>query len=376
MELSIRKVKILEAIITDYIETAEPIGSRTIAKKSGLGISSATIRNEMSDLEEMGLISQPHTSSGRIPSGKGYRLYVDSMMERRQLSPGDALFLQKMIIDNISQTEFMMQETAKALSQLTRYPAIVSEPYLKKTKIKHVQLVPLDEKSLLLVLVTGSKAVRNQVVNVQAAPGYETLTQLTYHLNRYLSGLSIREIDRDLLDKLLHVFGDSAHILMPILGTISDIVQAEDDVRVFTSGVKNILAFPEFADIRKAEAIFHALEDRSSLFEILGQDSFSHKEKPKEAEQGFISGVAAGFGAAPHFDRGIRIAIGEENDIDLLKNCSLIKANYSLDTQGIGCIALIGPMRMDYSQAVSVLSGILQNMQSVTSALGLGSAPH
>ena len=343
MELSIRKVKILEAIITDYIETAEPIGSRTIAKKSGLGISSATIRNEMSDLEDMGLISQPHTSSGRIPSGKGYRLYVDSMMESKQLSAVDALFLQKMIIDNISQTEFMMQETAKALSQLTRYPAIVSEPYMKKTQIKHVQLVPVDEKSLLLVLVTGSKAVRNQVVNLQTAPGYETLTQLTYHLNQHLAGLTIQEINRELLDKMLHVFGDSAHILMPILGTISDMIQAEDDVRVFTSGVKNILAFPEFADIRKAEAIFQALEDRTSLFEILGQDS----------------------------PNGIHISIGEENDIDLLKNCSLIKANYSLDNQGTGCIALIGPMRMDYSQAVSVLSGILQNMQSVTHALGL-----
>ncbi|MCL2286652.1 MAG: heat-inducible transcriptional repressor HrcA [Firmicutes bacterium] len=343
MNLSVRKFKILEAIITDYIETAEPIGSRTIAKKSGLGISSATIRNEMSDLEEMGLISQPHTSSGRIPSGRGYRLYVDSMMQRKQLGPEEALFLQKMIIDNISQTEFMMQETAKALSTLTRYPAIVSEPYLKKTKIKHIQLVPLDEKSLLLVLVTGSKAVRNQVINLQAAPGYETLTQLSSHLNRHLAGLTIKEINRELLNKMLHVFGGFAHILMPILGAISGMIQTEDDVRVFTSGVKNILAFPEFADIRKAEAIFQALEDRSSLFEILGQDTVE----------------------------GIQIAIGEENEIDLLKTCSLIKANYSLDTQGIGCIALIGPMRMDYSQAVSVLSGILQNMQSVKYALGL-----
>ena len=343
MDLSIRKVKILEAIITDYIETAEPIGSRTIAKKSGLGISSATIRNEMSDLEEMGLISQLHTSSGRVPSGKGYRMYVDSMMKNKQLSSDDAFFLQKMIMDNIAQTEFMMQETAKALSQLTRYPAIVSEPYLKKTRIKHVQLVPLDEKSLLLVLVTGSKAVRTQVVNLQTAPGYQRLTQLSFHLNRELAGLSIKEIDRELLDKMLHIFGDAAHMLMSILGTISDMIQAEDDVRVFTSGIQNILAFPEFSDIRKAETLFHALEDRAFLFEILGQEPVD----------------------------GIKIAIGEENGIELLKECSLVKASYSLDTQGTGSIALIGPMRMDYPQAVSVLSGILQNMQSVTYALGL-----
>ena len=343
MNLSVRKIKILEAIITDYIETAEPIGSRTIAKKSGLGISSATIRNEMSDLEEMGLISQPHASSGRVPSWMGYRLYVDSMMRHRQLTSEEALLLQKMIIDNIYQVEFMMQETAKMLSNLTRYPAIVSEPYLKKTKIKHVQLVPLDEKSLLLVLVTDTKAVKSQIVNLQAAPGYEALTQLSQYLNSHLAGLSIREIDRPLIDKLLRVFGKAAHTLMPVLGAISDTIQSEDDVRVFTSGVKNILAFPEFADIRKAEAIFQALEDRASLFEILGQEPFE----------------------------GIQVSIGEENNLDLLKTCSLIKANYTLDNQSTGCIALIGPMRMDYAQAVSVLAGVLQNMQSVTHALGL-----
>jgi len=343
MDLTSRKFKILEAIITDYIETAEPIGSRTIAKKSGLGISSATIRNEMSDLEEMGFINQLHTSSGRVPSGRGYRMYVDTMMQSRSLTSDEAFLLQKMIIDNIYQIEFMMQETAKMLSHLTRYPVIMSEPYLKKTKIKHVQLVPLDEKSLLLVLVTDTKAVKNQIVNVNAAPDYEVLTMLSYHLNAFLAGLSIREINRPLIDKLLVKFNTCAHILMPILGTISDMIVTEDDVRVYTSGVKNILAFPEFADIRKAEAIFHALEDRASLFEILGQDSYE----------------------------GIQIAIGEENNIDLLKACSLIRTNYTIDNQSTGAIAIVGPMRMDYSQVVSVLSGILQNMQRVTVALGL-----
>ena len=359
MNLSVRKFKILEAIITDYIETAEPIGSRTIAKKSGLGISSATIRNEMSDLEDMGLISQPHTSSGRVPSGQGYRLYVDSMMQRRQLCEDEALILQKMIIDNIYQVEFMMQETAKALSRLTRYPAIVSEPYLKKTQIKHIQLVPLDEKSVALVLVTDTKAVKNQIVNLQAAPGYEDLTKLSLHLNHHLSGLTIREIDRNLIDKMLAIFGENAHILMPILGTISDMIQAEDDVRVFTSGVKNILTFPEFADIRKAEAIFQALEDRSSLFEILGLVAPTPK-----------SGLWNMQSAQEPFE-GIQIAIGEESNIELLKSCSLIRANYTIDNQSTGSIALIGPMRMDYAQAVSVISGVLQNMQRVTHALGL-----
>ena len=345
MNLSIRKIKILEAIITDYIETAEPIGSRTIAKKSGLGISSATIRNEMSDLEDLGLISQPHASSGRIPSGQGYRLYVDSMMVSKQLAPEDALFLQKMIIDNINQMEFMMQETARTLSRLTRYPTVMSEPHLKKTKIKHVQLVPVDEKSILLVLVTDTKAVKNQVVNTNATPDYQALIALSIHLNDSLSGLGIQEITRPIIDRLLLAFGAHAHILMAVLGAVSALVQAEDDVRVFTSGIKNILAFPEFADIRKAEEMFQALEDRNVLMEILGDKDT----------------------ATP----GIHIAIGEENTIDLLKSCSLIRANYTIDNNSSGSIAIIGPMRMDYAQAVSALSGVLQNMAHVTNALGL-----
>ncbi|MCL2049925.1 MAG: heat-inducible transcriptional repressor HrcA [Defluviitaleaceae bacterium] len=343
--LNLRKFKILEAIITDYIETAEPVGSRTIAKKCGLGISSATIRNEMSDLEDLGLIGQLHTSSGRVPSEKGYRFYVDSMMQSRSLTAEEALSLQRMLIENIYQAEYMMQETAKALARLSGYPSIVSEPFLKKTAIKHIQLVPLDEKSLLLVLVTDTKTVKNQVINLPSAPGYETLTQLSAHLNRCLAGLSIREINRELIDKMLKDFGAHAHVLMPILGIIADMIQSEDDVRVFTSGVKNILAFPEFADKNKAKAIFQALEDRESLFAILGQ--------PFEAS-------------------GIQVTIGEENNLELLKACSLVKASYSIDNQSNGCIAIIGPMRMDYVQAVSVLSGILQNIQYVIEALERG----
>jgi len=341
MTLSDRQLKILEAIVNDYIQTAEPIGSRTIAKKYGMGISSATIRNEMSDLEDMGFITQPHTSSGRVPSAKGYRFYVDSMMPQRALTSDESLLLQRMILSNISQVEYMMKETANALARLTRYPAIVSEPYLKKAKIKHVQMIPVDEKTIYLVMVTDTKSVKSQPLAMPTAPDFEELTRLTGILNQHLSGKTIREIDRPLIDKLLVAFAGQAHILMPILGGIVALIQDEDDMRVFTSGVKNILAFPEFADIRKAEAIFQALEERDALIAIIGE---------------------------PQPD-GIQVIIGEENSLDLLKDCSLIKANYTIDNQSTGCIALIGPTRMDYGHAVSVLQGILQNIQHVLQAL-------
>jgi heat-inducible transcriptional repressor len=342
--LNDRKLKILEAIINDYIQTAEPIGSRTIAKKHALGISSATIRNEMSDLEDMGFILQPHTSAGRVPSDKGYRLYVESMMRQRPLTDEETMFLQRMIISNVNQMEFMMQETAKAIAYLTNYPAIVSEPYIKKTKIKHIQLVPLDEKSLLLVLVTDAKAVKNQTVNVQNAPDYPTLTRLSQIMNRYLQDKAVRDISRDIIDTLLAEFGVHAHVLLSVLGVIVAMIQAEDNVRVFTSGVKNILAFPEFSDIRKATAIFQALEEREILVTILGQDQAD----------------------------GIQIIIGAENNLEPLKDCSIIKANYTIDNQSTGCIGIIGPTRMDYGQAVSVLEGILVNINAVIQALSGG----
>jgi len=341
MALTGRKFNILEAIVTDYIRTAEPVSSRTIAKKYGLGISPATIRNEMSDLEDMGYITQPHASAGRIPSEKGYRLYVDSMMLRRALTHDETLLLQRMMIDNINQIEYMMEETAKAISRLTNYPAIISEPRLEKTKIRHVQLLPLDEKAVVLVLVTDTKAVKNQVVHLQAAPDYTRLTQLSFLLNRKLKDKAIRQIDRATVDALLESFNGQAYVLLPVLDVMADMIQAEDNVRVFASGVKNMLAFPEFADVRKATAIFQALEERDVLITLLGQ-------APSE---------------------GIQIVIGNENPVEPLKGCSVIKANYSIDRQSTGCIGVIGPTRMDYAQTVSVLEGILLNINCVIRAL-------
>lgn len=339
--LDARKFKILQTIVTDYIETAEPVGSRTIAKKYDIGVSSATIRNEMSDLEDMGLICQLHTSSGRVPSEKGYRYYVDRMMERRMLTPDEAMFLQGMIMDNIARTETLARTTAKALSRLTNCPAVVSEPKMKKTKIKHIQLVPLDDKNMLIVLVTDRKTVKSHVLALPAAPGYEALTRLSAHMNASLAGLAVREIGRGTIERLLGLFGGDAHALMPALGAIADMLGQEDDVRVHTSGVKNILAFPEFSDIRKAEAIVNAFEDRQFLVELL-----------------------AGPGE-------VQILIGSENSIEMLKACSLIKSDFAIDSQSSGRIAIVGPMRMDYSQAVSALCGIVQSMQAVVDALGL-----
>ena len=170
MALNDRKIQILQAIINDYIETAEPVGSRTIAKKYNLGISSATIRNEMSDLEEMGLILQPHASAGRIPSDMGYRLYVDHLMQQKELTADEQKYLQSVISRDINQIDYLMEETAKALSLLTNYATFISEPVGQRTRIKQIRLLPLDSTSLLLVIATGDNFIKNHVIKMDNVP--------------------------------------------------------------------------------------------------------------------------------------------------------------------------------------------------------------
>ena len=337
-DLSERKTKILEAIVMDYIATAEPIGSRTIEKKYNFGISSATIRNEMSDLEDLGLIQQPYTSSGRVPSDLGYRLYVDKLMHHRPLTDEETMFLQLMIMNNIHHVDYLMQETAKAISSLTRYATIVSEPREKKPALRHIQLMPMDERSILVIWVTDTKAVKNKTLLVADPPDYDTLTRLSKVLNSTLQNQAIDSMDRKTLDALLTAFGKYANILMPILGVLADAQKAEG--QVYTSGVNNFLAFPEFADREKVLGIFEALEEREMLITLFGKE----------------------------FSEDVQVIIGSENHIESLKNCSIIRADFSLGDQG-GVIGIIGPTRMDYSQAISVMRGMLHNINKVLEAL-------
>ncbi len=341
MILNERKIKILEAIINDYIKTAEPIGSRTIAKKYELGISSATIRNEMSDLEEMGFIVQPHASSGRVPSDKGYRLYVDTLMKYRELTKEETIFLQQMVLNNINQVDFLMQEIAKSIAVLTKYTTIVSEPIFVKTKIKHIQLVPLDENSIILLLVTDSKAVKNHVINQKCAPNYESLTEMSIMLNKYLIGLTFEDIDEQLARNILEKHREYSDTLINVLDTILNVIKQEDDRQIYTSGVKNILAFPEFSNLDKARALFQTLEEKEMLITLLGKESGDT----------------------------IQIVIGSENNMDQMKDCSIIRANYKIGSHNFGNIGIIGPTRMDYVQVVSILNGIIKNINNVLGTL-------
>ncbi|MCL2375927.1 MAG: heat-inducible transcriptional repressor HrcA [Defluviitaleaceae bacterium] len=336
--LNRRKIKILEAIINDYIASAEPIGSRTIAKKYDLGVSSATIRNEMSDLEEMGYIVAPHASSGRVPSDKGYRLYVDEVMPQKQLSRQQREYLKQSIAQNLSQIDHMMRDVARAISFVTKYTTVAADVLAQRHKIKHIQLVPVDVDALAMMLITDLRAVKNSVIMMPegAAINYAAAARISTEMTRLLSGATADDLDSlyiGMTKQRLREVNVNPNIADPIFDAICTALSSADNVQIHTSGVKNILDFPEFADLDKARAIVGALEEKEGLITLFADNSDN-----------------------------IQIIIGDENENIMLKNCSVIKAKIRVNEHFSGNIAIIGPTRMDYSQVMSVLSTILGNV--------------
>ena len=335
MSLNERKIQILQAIINDYIETAEPVGSRTIAKKYNLGISSATIRNEMSDLEEMGFILQPHASSGRIPSDLGYRLYVDHLMQKKELGSEEQRYLQSVIARNVGQIDYLLEETAKALSALTNYTTIISEPVSRRTRIKQIRLLPLDSTAVLLVIATEDNFIKNHVIQMGEAPEEERIFDIGLCLNQVLQGYSLQDIDTSVINRLRTELYEYREMVPHILKAIESTMRSAEKVQVHMSGTKNILAFPEFSDIQKAKSLFQTLEEKDVLVTLL------------ESGQ----------------SNDIQILIGSENSVQGMKNCSVITATYKMSDDTRGTIGIVGPTRMDYSQVVSVLHGMVSNME-------------
>ena len=337
MALNDRKIQILQAIINDYIETAEPVGSRTIAKKYNLGISSATIRNEMSDLEEMGFILQPHASSGRIPSDMGYRLYVDHLMQKKELGAEEQKYLQNIISRDISQIDYLMEETAKALSLLTNYTTFISEPIGQQTRIKQIRLLPLDHTSVLLVIATEDNFIKNHVLKMHNVPSEEKIFYIGICLNRVLQGCSLKEIDGAVISRMQAELVEYPELLPMILKAIEITMRAAEQIQVHMSGTRNMLAFPEFSDIQKAKSLFQTLEEKDVLVTMLKESKGSD----------------------------MQILIGSENSVQGMKDCSVITATYKMGDNTRGTIGIVGPTRMDYSQVISILNGMVKNIENV-----------
>lgn len=338
MELNERKMKILQAIISNYLETAEPVGSRTISKSYDLGISPATIRNEMSDLEELGFIVQPHTSSGRIPSDKGYRLYADILLEN-QKSQIKKITLLEDLVSRTDRIENLLQDIAKFLAKETHYATMVSTPHYKKNKIKNVQLIGLEPKKLLAVVVTDGNSIKNYMIDINQEIEHKVLNRLTYVLNEQLYGLTLEQINLPLIQSIQKFAGSNYEIISKVLDVVYKTIQSIDDTDIYTSGTTNILKFPEFSDVNKAMELMDTLEEKNALKTILYD----------------ISGGKEG---------QINIQIGEEINIEEMKDCSLITANYCIGGELMGAIGIIGPKRMDYAKTVSSLKYLISSMEN------------
>lgn len=266
--LSDRKLKILHAIIQNYLETGEPVGSRTISKYTDLNLSSATIRNEMADLEEMGYIMQPHTSAGRIPSDKGYRLYVDMLMEEKEQELSE---MQEQMLDKADKMDQLLRQAAKVLANSTNYATMVSTPMNNENKLKFIQLSMVDDEQIIAVIVLGGNVIKNKIIDIDEPISNENLLKLNMLLNTTLNGMSIEEINLGLIARLKEQAGIHSEVVGNVLDAVADVIQVDDDMQIYTSGATNIFKYPELSDNQSAQEIISAFEEKQQLSELVTQ---------------------------------------------------------------------------------------------------------
>ena len=324
MELNDRKKLILKAIIANYLETGEPVGSRTIAKHPELNLSSATIRNEMADLEDMGYILQPHTSAGRIPSDTGYRFYVDQLMTERD-------------------SEHEEKQVANALANSTNYATMVSSPHYQNVTLKFVQLSQVDHEHLLAVIVTQGNIVKNKMIQVEEPLSNEDVLKLNVLLNTFLQGLSLQDINLALIQTMREQAGIRQDVLERILEEIAKAIHDADHMEIYTGGATNILKYPELGNPDTATELLDTLVEKKALTKLvdstLESDSDNHT--------------------------GIQVYIGEESPVKNMKDCSIVTATYELAEGGTGTVGIIGPKRMDYKKVVKTLKNLTEELDDI-----------
>ena len=334
-----RKQLILQAIIDDYISTAEPIGSRTIARKYNLGISPATIRNEMADLELLGYIEHLHTSSGRIPSSKGYRFYVDDLLTPTKLTGKDMELIQKWYDTKVQRLDGVFRETAKIISHLTNNISMVITPQLAESVFNYIKFVPLDNDHVIAVIMSDTGYIENKIIKMPDGTSLTDFEQMASVLNDYLSGKRISNISVGTLHKMRSQMIDTA-----AFNKIIDIIERSMAVKkrnhIYTEGTPQLLDQPEFHDINKVRSILLMLEEEPILRDILNTHMHG-------------SGT------------NLTVTIGQENKYSSMQDCSIIRATYHLDGQQIGTIAVLGPTRMEYSKVMAILEFINDNMTHI-----------
>ena len=337
MQLDDRKWTILKAIVKTYLETGEPVGSRTISKYADLNLSSATIRNEMSDLEEMGYILQPHTSAGRIPSDAGYRLYVDRMMEEKDREVTE---MKELVIQRQDKMELLLKQMVKVLAANTNYAAMISGPQYHRTKLKFIQLSIVSDTQILATVVAEGNVVKNKLLEIQHGLDQKTVLEMNILLNSALNGLTIEEINLATIAKLKEQAGIHSELVNRVLDAVAESIQAsQDELEIYTSGTTNIFKYPELSSSEKASELISTFEDKKELADIISQDG---------AEQ-----------------TGIQVYIGGESPVGVMQDCSVVTATYELGEGMYGKIGVVGPKRMDYEKVVGTLKTMMEQLDQI-----------
>jgi len=336
MPMDARKFRILQAIIDDYILTAIPVGSRTISKKYEMGLSSATIRNEMSDLEELGYLDQPHVSAGRVPSAKAYRLYVDQLLQSGVLRSDDAASVKNHFGSRARQMEDVISRAAQVLSGMTNYTALVMSPKGRELHIRTLQLVPVSSTSALLVIVTDGGIMRDTVIRVGSGLDSDALYAISRMLTEKLSGRTISEA-LHMLQGVTEQNPRGRQVLDGVVGFLDAVDGDTTKAKLALGGTSNILNFPEYSDVEKAKGFLSVLETKDKLIQLL----------ENQGEMAFT------------------VRIGPETGIPELKDCSLVTATYHLSDNTHGTIGVIGPTRMQYGRVLSILNAMGQQLSDL-----------
>lgn len=345
MSLDDRKINILKAIIGSYIESGEAIGSRTISKKYELGVSPATIRNEMSDLEEMGFLVQPHTSSGRIPTDKAYRYYVDNIW-KSFLQPDDTAKLnisdiRKIIEDEVQEMDLILKNSVRMLSQFTRYTSFIIAPQMRKSVVSRIQLVPVEYNKVLMIIILNNNLVRQGIIKLNRPIPYDQMDKISNILTDRLKGYKLEDFNEDLkrliIDDIYSIKENVSESIRELMPYLINHVASFEDVNMYSDGIENILDFPEYSDPAKAKEFMSFISNKESVAKLV-QDIGKHD---------------------------IDISIGHENPYEELKDCSLITATYKFNGKIIGKIGVIGPTRMDYESVISTVKAMSDAMNQI-----------
>ena len=333
-----RKKVILHTIIKTYLETGEPVGSRTISKYTDLNLSSATIRNEMADLEDLGYIMQPHTSAGRIPSDKGYRWYVDMLMEEKEQEVTE---MREQMLQKADKMDQILKQAAKVLATNTNYATMISAPTYNRNKLKFIQLSQVDDHQMIAVIVMEGNIIKNKIVTVEEELDNQTLLKLNMLLNTTLTGMSADQINLGMIARLKEQAGDHREVISDVLDAVANTIQVDNDMEIYTSGATNVFKYPELSDSQSAKEIINAFEEKQLLQEIV-IETLSKEE-----------------------NKGIQVYIGNESPVQNMKDCSVVTATYELGEGMQGTIGIIGPKRMDYENVMKTLKTLMNELDEI-----------